>query len=204
MGGCEALLTDPAPSSTSISVQFQLDAVPIGGPAEAFARVRWVGVRFVRPDGATRDTAFAALPTDGVIRIPVVLKVEERVDALGIQAVLGFGTSPLFEGSSSVEIRPGEPTSAVIPITPVPGDVLADRRLVDLPVVGATATLSSAVLFASLDTIPGLQGAWTSADPTIVSVTPLGLATRLLPGLTQLEVRFGVFADTVLAGPPPP
>lgn len=203
--GCDALLTDPAPPPSTIEVSFQIapDAEMLGGPAAAFAKVRRAFVRFVRPDSTVRDTVFAVAPFEGRIRVPVALEVRERVSALGIVASLGFGTSPLFEGGTVVRIEAGEPTTAVIDVQPVPAIVVADRPVALISNVGESIQLSSAVLFASFDTITGLEGTWLSEDPTIISVTPEGIATARLLGQTSLEVRFADLADTIVAATSP-
>ena len=200
LAGCDLLMTEPVERGSRITVSFQIDGAPAGGVADAFAKVRTVGVRFTRPDGATRDTAFLVVPVDGSIRVPVSLEVEERVDALGIDAFLAFPQGVLFQGSSVVRIEPGVPTSARIPVVPVPAGVTADRDLLSIPNVGDVRFLRSAVLFASLDSIPGAPRSWFSDDPSVITVTPEGEAEAVGFGQTRLVVQHGNFADTVLAG----
>lgn len=203
LAACDALLTEPAPPPATVDVSFQLVGAPLGGPATAFAKIRTVRVVFARPDSTTRDTVFAVVPVEGRIRIPVALEVEERVEALGIGATLGVLTTSLFQGGTVVRIEPGEPTSAVIDVQPIPAAVRARTPLVLIPNVGESVQLSSAVLFASGDTITGLQGSWLSEDPAIVSVTPDGVATAERLGQTRLEVRYDAFTDTVVAATSP-
>ena len=112
---------------------------------------------------------------------------------------------PLFQGAAVVPISPGQPSSAVIPIVPIPARVQADRDQLTLVGPGAMDQLAAAVLFATGDTIDGLQGIWVSGDPTIAAVTPTGLATGVRVGMTRLEARFDTLADTVdVAVTPPP
>lgn len=199
LAGCETLLTEPAPSRSPVTVSFQIDGAPAGGVADAFAKVRSVGVRFTRPDGATRDTAFLVRPVDGTIRIPVALEVQERVDALAIEAFLAFQGGVLFQGATTVAIEPGVPTSARVPLTPVPAGITTDRAVLSIPNIGDIVELSSSVLFASLDSIPGAERVWLSEDPSIVSVTPDGQASAVSAGQTRLVVQHGVFTDTLPA-----
>lgn len=200
--GCDLLMTEPAPAPSAVEVSFQIAPEPevIGGPATAFAKVRRVLLRFSRLDDTARDTVVGVTPVDGLIRLPVALEVGERIDALGIGATLGVGTAPLFEGFTVVRIVPGEPTRANVEITPVPDHVVPDRPALAIPNVGESAQLSSAVLFATGDTITGLSGTWLSENPQVISVTPDGVATAFSLGQTRLEVRYGILADTIVAG----
>ncbi|NNF11615.1 MAG: hypothetical protein HKN72_00215 [Gemmatimonadetes bacterium] len=202
-GACDALLTDPAPPPATVDVSFQIVPTAIGGSVQAFEKVRWAAVRFARPDGSFRDTVFVAIPVDGRIRIPVALELQERVDALGIVASLGLGPSPLFGGAGVVRIDPGQPTSAVIDVEPVPAAIVAESPLVFIPNVGESVDIASAALFATGDTVTGLEGTWLSEDPTTVEVTPTGTATAIQLGQTRLEVRAAMLADTVVVATSP-
>lgn len=205
VAGCDLLMTEPAPPPATVEVSFQIapELEAVGGPATAFTKVRRVLLRFVRPDDTTRDTILAVTPVDGRIRLPVALAVPDRIDALGIGASLGVGTEALFEGFTVVNIVPGEPTKANVDIVPVPHRVAPDRPALAIPNVGDVVQLSSAVLFATGDTITGLSGTWLSENPQIIGVTPDGVATAFSLGQTRLEVRYGILADTIVAGTSP-
>lgn len=200
---CDALMTDPAPPTSELTLAFQIIGAPIGGTNEAFAKVNRVYLRFVRADDTSRDTVLFARPTDGRLRTGLALETKERISGLGIIAELGFGTLPLFQGSGVVQIEPGVPTTANIPLTPVPASVLASQPAITLQLLvqlpGESAQLTSAILYATADTIEGLAGVWTSDDPTIVAVSPTGLAVAQGRGTTNLIVGFAGLADTVLA-----
>lgn len=199
LAACDLLITDPRPAGPDVSISFQVAETPVGGTSAAFLRVRRIFLRFVRPDSSVRDTVIPVLPVSGRIRAGVALQTQERVQALGIIAQLGFATTPLFAGATVVPIVPGVPTVANITILPIPAAVAPDRDTLVLANVGATAQLSSAVLFASGDTIDGLSGAWSSLDPTVVAVSPMGLALGQRIGTTFLEVRFDTLTATVFA-----
>jgi len=196
-GACDLLLTEPAPASSDLGISLQVLPTAIGGQTAAFSRVNRVFLRFVRADSSMRDTVLHLTPQDGRIRTVIALETVERILALGIGAELRAGTAPIFQGGTIARIEPGTPTTAEIPLTPIPAFVRADRPALSLPNVGSNAQLASAVLFATTDTIPGLEGVWFSDDPTIVSVTPAGLALAGRVGITRLVVEFGPLADTV-------
>jgi hypothetical protein len=197
LGACEALLTDPAPPSPELTVSFQITGEQIGGTTEAFAKVNRLFLRFVRADQSARDTLLLVRPLDGRLRAGVELTTEERISALGIQAELRFGPLPLFSGGEIVPIDPGVPTVAQIQLQPVPARVLASQPTLALT-LGQTAQLSSAVLYATADTIEGVSGVWTSADPTIAVVSPAGLVIAQGRGSTELIVALaGFLEDTV-------
>ena len=200
---CDALITDPAPPPATLEVSFQIGPTAIGGSEQAFAKVRWAAVRFLRPDSSFRDTVFVAIPVEGRIRIPVALEVQERVDSLGIVASLGLGLAPLFEGGGVVRIDPGQPTSAVIAVQPVPAAIFAEAPLVLIPNVGDSVQIGSAVLFATGDTVTGVQGTWLSEAPATIAVTVGGTATAVQLGQARLEVRAGTLADTVVVATSP-
>lgn len=205
---CDLVITEPAPASSEVGIAFQVLGTPLGGSATAFSRVRRIGLRFIRPDSTIRDTVVAVLPVDGVIRTGVVVPATERVAALGVQARLGYDTIALFQGSAIVQIVAGSPTTAEVNLSPVPDRIVADPAQLSLVGPGATTVVSARVLFASGDTIDGLSGTWSSADPGIAVVGPNGTVVAQSPGLTNLEVRFGTLTDTVavevLPAPPPP
>lgn len=205
VAGCDLLMTDPAPPPATVEVSFQIAPEPevVGGPATAFSKIRRVLLRFARPDDTTRDTILAVTPVDGRIRLPVALPVPDRIDALGIGASLGVGTEALFEGFTVVDIVPGEPTRVNVDIVPVPRRVAPDRPALAIPNVGDVVQLSSAVLFATGDTITGLSGSWLSENPQVIDVTPDGVATAFSLGQTRLEVRYGILAETIVAGTSP-
>lgn len=205
VAGCDLLMTDPAPPPATVEVSFQIVPEPevVGGPATAFSKIRRVLLRFARPDDTTRDTILAVTPVDGRIRLPVALPVPDRIDALGIEASLGVGTEALFEGFTVVDIVPGEPTRVNVDIVPVPRRVAPDRPALAIPNVGDVVPLSSAVLFATGDTITGLSGSWLSENPQVIDVTPDGVATAFSLGQTRLEVRYGILAETIVAGTSP-
>jgi hypothetical protein len=197
LSACEALITDPAPPTTEVTLQFQT-LIPIGGTATAFSKVSTLHLRFVRADESSRDTVLFVRPLEGRLRAGISLETDERISALGVQAQLAAGPLPLFSGAAIVPIDPGAPTTAQIPLQPIPARVLASQQTLTLAPL-ETALLSSAVLYATSDSIEGLAGAWVSLDPTVVTVSPDGIALGQNRGTTELVVTFANLSDTVQA-----
>ncbi len=199
VSACEALLTDPAPATPDVDVSFTFEGEAAGGVAEAFDRVNRVYLLFTRADSAQRDTVIRVTTEDGVARVRLKLDTRERIPALGVYAELRANTAALFKGSRVIRIEIGAPTSAEIALSPVAAFVQPDRQLLTLQSIGDTIRLSSAVLFASRDTIPGLSGVWAAEDASIVAVTPAGLALARHVGQTRLLLRYGTLTDTINA-----
>lgn len=196
---CESLLVDPAPATPEVLVSLTVEGAASGGVTQAFDRVNRALLRFTRPDSASRDTVIRVTNENGVARARLILDTKERVSALGVYAELRANTVPLFAGARIIRVESGTATSVEIGISPVPASIRADRQALQLQQVGDTARLSSAVLFASNDTISGLAGEWFSENPAIVFVTPAGLAVAREVGETRLLVRYQSLADTVSA-----
>ena len=205
---CDALLTEPGTRTTEISLQFQVADAPVGGTAEAFSRIRRVSLRLVRPDSAFRDTVLAVTPgVDGNVRVALAVESDEQIPGLGLAARLGTVSDDLFQGGTVVAIVPGEPVRAEIPLAPIPAALQADRDSLLFQSVLDTVVVEAVALYATEDTVDGVLGLWTSADPAIVSVTPTGVAVALVPGTTVLRSRLDTLVDSVIVEvpvPPPP
>ena len=199
VAGCESLLVEPAERAADASVSFSL-AVETGGAAEAFARVDRVYLRFASGDTVRRDTVLHVVQEDAGIRVRLALHTDEQVPALGIYAELRAGDATLFKGAKIVRVEPGVPVLAEVPLLPVPAILTASVSELSLPLVGDTVRLSSAVLFASGDTIPGLAGEWSSENPLIAIVSPSGLVLARAVGQTKLFVRYEGFEKVVPVG----
>ena len=98
-----------------------------------------------------------------------------------------------------VRIEDGVPTRAEIPITAVASRIRAERSSVAIPAVGDTVRLRAAVGFVTGDTIPDRPVRWSSENPDVVAITPVGLALARHVGETRLFVRPGELVDTVHA-----
>lgn len=195
---CDVLFTEPAPSSFELPISFSLAVDSASGPAKAFSRVDRVYLRFARSDTAHRDTLMRVAHEDGGIRVRIALESQERIDSLGVYAELRTAEAALFKGGRAVRIESGVPTVAEVPLLPIPALLRASHDALTLEAVGDTVRLSSAVLFASEDTIPELAGAWSSKNPEIVAVSPSGLALARAVGETLLVVHFGELLEAAV------
>lgn len=194
---CDLLITEPAPASQGLAVSFAIEAASSDGIADAFDRVDRVLLRFTRADSAQRDTVVAVANRDGVARARLVLDPKERIAALGVYAELRAGQVGLFQGARVVRVESGTASSAEISLTPIPASIQPSPSQVTFQAVGDTVHLTSSVLFASGDTIPGVSGAWTSEDPSIVAVSAGGIALARGIGQTRLQVRYGTVTGLV-------
>ena len=197
LAACDSLLVDPAPPAPDVAVAFAVTGAADGGTAAAFSKVDHVWLRFVRADSASRDTILRVRPADGVVRVRVALETKERIKGLGVQAELRLGKRALFAGHAVVAVQPGKPVSAQIPLSPVAAALRVQRDVPVFEALGDTFRLSSAVVFATGDTIPGASATWTSAADSIVQVTRAGLAVARGDGRTRLIARYMQLADSV-------
>ncbi len=199
LAACDLLMTEPAPPTPLVAVSLAMEGGDIGAVGHVFDKVRIAHLTFTKADSAVRDTTVRVFPRDGEARVRLSLETGERIPALLIAANLGVGAGVLFAGQRVVRIDVGKPTSAEIPISPVPSRIRASRGLVDFAAVGDTTRLDAEVLFVTGDAIPGWPHHWTSDDPTIVFVTAQGLSQARGVGQTRLLARSGDLTDTVFA-----
>lgn len=195
---CDSLLTAPAPPLEDLAISFSLEAAA-GGAGSAFDKVDRAYIKLVRADTAHRDTVVAVSPGDLGIRVRLAVTTAEQIDGLGIYAELRSGEAALFKGTQTVRIESGTPTSAEVALTPVPASLKPSVDPLVLETVGDTARVSSAVLFATGDTIPGLAAEWSSADTTVISITPSGLARARGVGGVLLFLHFGTLEKAIEA-----
>jgi len=194
---CDLLITEPAPASHGLDVSFAIEAASNDGITDAFDRVDRVYLRFTRADSAQRDTILAVANRDGEARARLVLDPNERIAALGVYAELRAGQVGLFQGARVIRVENGTATSAEISLTPIPAAIQASPSQVTFQTVGDTVHLTSAILFASGDTIPGVTGSWASEDASVVAVSAGGIALARGVGQTRLQVRYGTLTSLV-------
>ena len=192
-------MTEPAPPNPLVAVSLAIEGGNIGDVGHVFDKVRIAHLTFTKTDSASRDTTVRVFPRDGEARVRLSLEAGERIPALLIAANLGVGAGVLFAGQRIVRIDVGKPTSAEIPISPVPSRIRASRGLVEFAAVGDTTRLDAEVLFVTGDTIPGWPHHWTSDDPTVVFVNAQGFTKARAVGQTRLLSRSGELVDTVFA-----
>lgn len=189
-GACESLLVEPAPAVPEVAVSFARVGGGGGGGLDAFHRVDRVYLRFATGDTVKRDTVLQVAHDSTGVRARLALRTDEQVPGLGIYAELRTAEVALFKGSKIVRVDPGVPTYAEVPILPIPASVKPSRLELEIPFVGDTVRLFSAVLFASGDTIPTLAGTWMSANTLVAAVSPSGLVLGKAVGETILTVTF--------------
>ena len=194
--GCDSLINPPATPGPETMVSFSLEGTTDDGILRAFRKATQAYLLFTRPDSVQRDTLLRIFPHDGLARVRLVLDTRERVNALGVYGQLRAGSHPLFESFRVIRVELGKPTSVQMPVSPIPAHLVADR-VQFVMTVGDTVHLSSAVLFATGDTIPGLAGVWSSGNAQIVAVTPGGISLGRGAGEAFLHVGYGELRDSV-------
>ena len=199
IAACDYLLTDPIQPTGTIELQFQIVSGQLGTTPQAFAKVEQVYIQLTVPDSVPRDTTISVSPNEGAVRLGVDLRPEEITNTLEIFTRLGSSDGWLFEGQTIAAIEPGVPTDAQIVLAAITSRIEGAPDPLVIPNVGETAQATNAVLYATGDTIPGLDGTWSSLDPAIMTVTPTGLATAVAIGQTDFEVVFETLTDTVTA-----
>ena len=181
LGGCDALLVDPAPQHSLADVRLALtqgDAAQtsygdLTGPLQA---VRYARFELLR-DGGTRDTVAGARVDDGTVSVRLILRPEEARGWLTIQAELWSGNQlPLFRGNGLLQAYELAPATT-IGLTPVAGYVVP-TAVQTLSALGDTVALSGQVQFANAIPIPGAVIQWETVNPTIAEVVQ---GDRLVP-----------------------
>lgn len=175
---CGDFLAAPAEAPARLSVSYSLDpagpALQTTGAGRAFDRVDAVRVRLLRGETEVLADSFAAAPADsGVIRGTFQLPLERAEEELQLTVELRWQGRPVFTGSQAVRMSRGADTRAEVALLPVPagisiGSAPAFRSL------GDTIQASVVVTFATGDTVPAPEVAWSGLDEAVLQVLPNG------------------------------
>ncbi|MFW6206935.1 MAG: hypothetical protein ACOC5J_03270, partial [Gemmatimonadota bacterium] len=108
LGGCDALIVDPASSGVESTIQFTFHDSPTsvvegaGDPTDVIARVDEIQFRFLRGDEA-RDTTARGRFSSGTLKARVRLRPEEATGWLEVQTELRTTRRPLFRGHTLLQ-----------------------------------------------------------------------------------------------------
>ncbi len=168
------------------------------GAAQAFDRVNAVSVQVVASGGAMLlNEVVEVQPTGGQIALTFEFDLEgTRTDA-AVEVELRIGQEALFTGQGTTTLERGRTARSEVALAAVPAGIRIPEPPAPLEALGDTLELSGAVVFASGDTIPGLQVEWESDDPGVVSVTSDGIAVAISEGETELTAFFQEFRENL-------
>lgn len=131
------------------------------------------------------------VPATGDIRVVLEIPLEGEERNVRVLLRLLEGDALLFSATSEAALRRGESSEVELTPAPVPGGVRVDSTAPAFASLGDTARVQATVIFGTGEPVPGVEASWRSTAPTVVSVSPDGLATALAPGTARLEAVFG-------------
>ena len=190
--------TPPATAAAvSAAAATAADLPAAAGAARAFGRVDQVSVRVTSEGQTLLDEVVPAQPSSGEITLTFQFDLDQvRADAQ-IEVELRAGQQGLFGGEGSAELERGRTAQAEVGLAPIPSGIRIPPPPEPLESLGDTLILVGAVVFATGDTIPGLEVEWSSGAPEVVSVTPQGVAVALAEGEAELQASFADFLETL-------
>lgn len=170
-------------------------SVASAGPdASACARADAARVKLIHDGALVLDSTVSV---SGACENGLTLKVRlgSSSGPLGLGLVLLAKGLPLFQGSAAIELQPGRHTDVQVAMQAVPAGVEAPDSLRSFTKLGDSLRLGGAVVFATGDTVQGLQPAWTDDGRGIVAVMN-GLAYARAEGLAVLTAAHQAFSHT--------
>ena len=196
--GCsDGLLVKPAdPGPMTFSLSLAPSAAVMGGSADAFDKTDAARVRLTGGGSPVLDTSVAISGTGDrsvslrvrLPRSPILLAIGVNLDAAG---------RTLFTGTGSAELSRGHRTETVVTLSPVVAGLVLPDSLPPLTALGDTARARGAAVFATGDTVPGVQLNWSDGGSTVVRAQPDGSLRALTEGTATLTATFQTFMGTL-------
>ena len=191
LGSCNDGLIHPAADRgpTPISVRATLSSrsvLALGRDPEAYDRTDRLYLRFRAGDDVRyeQEVPFAPSATETVVRVDVPLRGQS--EALEADMELRSAGRAIFRGASSATLAAGAATSMNFSLEPVIASVTCGTGVVPFTAYGQTAKVSGAALFATGDTVRGIDVTWTAPSNAPVSVTSEGDLASLQDGDADL------------------
>ncbi len=172
-------------------------AAVLGADASACARADQAHVRIVQ-SGSVLDTT---LTVSDACNRPISLQVRLNAETATLQvsvALLANGNT-LFQGSSTLRVQTGKQTDAEVPVVPVPAGLIAPDSLRTFTKLGDSLKLGGAVVFATGDTVEGLQPTW-SHDGKGIVVVANGFARAQGEGSAVLTASYQGMSHSTAVG----
>lgn len=115
---------------------------------------------------------------------------------VAVELELLRGTDVLFTGTTTLALTPDEDARADVPLNPLAAAVEASQEAVSIRGMRQSRALSAVALFATGDTLPGVEPTWISLDPA-VDVDGVGTVTSVEPGQGRVVAAHRDLSDTV-------
>ena len=152
----------------------------------------------------TRDASNNVL-TGRVITWSSSNSAVSRVSASGLVTAVAAGSATI---TATSETKTGTAATTVSAPAPAPVATVSVSPASSSPLVGATVQLSATLRDANNNVLTGRVVTWSSANPSIASVSSTGLVRGVGAGSTTItatsETKTGTATENVQAPPPPP
>ncbi len=185
---------DPASIvAVPVTVSYSLAAGAAAvGPGDAFDRADMAHVRLTL-GGVIAHEEMVPLQVgsqDKEINLELDLESGQASGVLDVQ--LSAQNDPIFNGSTSVTLTPGQAAQVDVPLTPIEVGLIVNGSTTPLR-LGRTRQLSAISLFATGDQVGTVNATWTALSSN-VTVSSSGLVTTLSNGLAQVRANYSGLA----------
>jgi hypothetical protein len=199
VGSCTDRLLGPAggvPMEVGLAVAPA--AAVMGGDANACAHANQAHVRLAQSSALLLDSTLAV---SGACDQPITLKVHlnGQTGALQLSLALLANGQTLFQGATTIQLHPGMRADVQLPVVAVPAGLVVPDSLRTFTTLGDSVKLGGAVVFATGDTVQGLQPSWTDDGKGLVSVVN-GFARARGEGSAVLTASYNGFTRSTRVG----
>lgn len=186
-------------ATLSLSVSPPSAVAGAGGVSEAFSAADRLEVRVRSPDEdrTLLDQELPFDPAESGESADVTVMLSGSSVTLDISVGVRSGSDPLFEGSTTTTVELGRSEPIALALSPIASGVWVPNSLPTIDALQETVNLHGAVIFASGDTIPGLEPTWSTETQDIVQVTPSGQLVSLAEGEATVTATYQDFSESV-------
>lgn len=185
VAACATDSVGPADGSLSIAMSLAGDAT------DAFAKSNEVTVRVLIAGETVYEGTQRFVPDLGTPSVRVRLDEAARGSAIEVRITMMAQGAATFTGLGEGTIAESGPTQVDVALEPVVARVEMEDPALRFTAIGETGRLSGTAVFATGDTIPGVEIVWSSLDPEIVEVDPDGAAVALAEGDARIRAEAG-------------
>lgn len=190
--------TEPANASSGLDLDLSLAQAASGGSSDAFQRVDrlHVLVRRSEDDAELLNREMPFDPSESGQTASIAVQLGGASVEIRVEITLRRDADALFRGDQSVTVELGQPSSVELPLRAVPAG-LAVPEIVTVEALEETVQLDGAVVFATGDTISGIEPTWESDGSGIVDVSPDGTLVSLAEGEAEVTATHEQISETV-------